>query len=62
MLVTLACTTNMLGEYIAQELALEQTLDNLEVFGERVAKTERQFMDATCSHCGEPLDKPSKAS
>jgi hypothetical protein len=37
-LVVLACGTNGLGEYIAQELVLEQTLPNLELFSERLDK------------------------
>jgi len=31
-LLTLACSTNMHGEYIAKHLAVEQTLENLEAF------------------------------
>ncbi len=38
-LIVLACETNLKGEYIAKELALEQTLENLHAFGERLAAT-----------------------
>lgn len=37
-LITLACEMNMRGEYIAKELAQEQTLENLDAFGERLHK------------------------
>lgn len=37
-LIVLACPTNIRGEYIAPELAREQTLENLDKFGERLAK------------------------
>ena len=36
LLITLACPTNYSGEYIAPELAEEQTLDNLEAFSRRL--------------------------
>ena len=35
-LVVLACGTNLNGQYIARELAEEQTLDNLEAFSARL--------------------------
>lgn len=35
-LLTFACETNVYGEYLAKELAYEQTLDGLEKFGARL--------------------------
>jgi len=37
-LLTLACPTNMNGEFIAPELAYEQTLENLDKFSDRLEK------------------------
>lgn len=37
-LIVAACPTNLQGQYIARELAREQTLDNLYAFGDRLAK------------------------
>mgnify|MGYP001566969360 CR=1 FL=1 len=37
-LLILTCPTNINGEYIAPELAEEQTLDNLYAFGERLKR------------------------
>jgi len=51
-LVTLACNVSDSGEYYARELAHRQTLDNLALFGERVANTERKYMPPECSNCG----------
>lgn len=41
-LLTLACSTNLDGEYVAEELAGpgKQTLENLNAFGRRLAATE----------------------
>lgn len=36
MLLTLACEMNRDGEYIARELAFDQSLDSLESFGDRL--------------------------
>lgn len=35
-LVILACPTNLHGQYIAPELAREQTLENLQAFSDRL--------------------------
>lgn len=35
-LIVMSCSTNQAGEYIADELAREQSLDNLERFSERL--------------------------
>jgi hypothetical protein len=37
-LIVLACPTNMYGQYIAPELAQEQTLENLDKFSDRLDK------------------------
>jgi len=37
-LITLTCSTNLNGEYIAPELAREQTLENLSAFSDRLQK------------------------
>lgn len=37
-LLTLTCPTNLAGEFVARELVHEQTLENLEAFGERLEK------------------------
>ena len=36
-LIVAACETNVAGEYVARELATEQTLENLELFSDRLA-------------------------
>ena len=36
LLVVLACKTNLKGEYVARELATEQSLTNLNAFGDRL--------------------------
>ncbi len=35
-LLVTACPTNLAGEFIAPELAQEQTLENLDAFGQRL--------------------------
>ena len=37
-ILVLACGTNLSGEYFARELAEEQTLKNLQLFSDKVAK------------------------
>lgn len=41
-LLTLACRTNHHGEYIAQELSENQTLENLYAFGARLARIDEE--------------------
>ena len=36
-LLTLVCPTNLKGQYVAQELVQEQTLENLEKFSDKLA-------------------------
>ncbi len=43
-LLVLACETNLAGEFIAKELVMEQTLDNLTAFGERLAEVHQIMM------------------
>lgn len=43
-LIVLACPTNYKGDYIAPELAREQTLENLDAFGERLAKLHDEVL------------------
>lgn len=38
-LLTLACETNILGQWLARELVFEQSLDNLQAFSNRLART-----------------------
>jgi hypothetical protein len=38
MLLTMACPTNISGEFVAPELAEEQTLERLYAFGDRLAE------------------------
>lgn len=36
LLIVLACETSVNGEYIARELATEQSIENLHAFGDRL--------------------------
>ena len=38
------------GEYVAKELAFEQTIDNLHAFGERLAAREKRFRPCNCQN------------
>ena len=44
-LLSFACRINMKGEYIARELVQEQTLENLEAFGDRLADLYSRFAE-----------------
>ncbi len=48
-LLTLACQTNLDGEYVARELVEEQTLEKLAAFGDRLAKTHAIMRQKTGS-------------
>jgi hypothetical protein len=37
-LIVLCCGTNLHGQYIAKELVMDQTLENLKAFGDRLEK------------------------
>ena len=43
-LIVLACPTNAAGQYVAEELAQEQTLENLAAFGERLEKLHDEVL------------------
>lgn len=43
-LLVLACPTNYDGEFIATELAEQQTIPNLRAFSERLKNTEECYM------------------
>lgn len=43
-LLVATCPTNHRGEFIARELAHEQTFDNLEAFGVRLERAYRDMM------------------
>lgn len=43
-LLILACSINYDGEFIASELAHEQTVSNLMSFGRRLKKLHREFI------------------
>jgi hypothetical protein len=42
-LIATACGTNLNNEYVARELAEEQTIENLLAFGDRLAETARRL-------------------
>ena len=43
-LISLACETNLDGEYIARELVHEQTIPNLRAFGDRLESIYNQYI------------------
>lgn len=56
-LLVLACPTNLKGEYVAVELAEEQTLDNLRAFGDRLDQAHKLIVergDCRCEKGGNP--------
>ena len=44
-LLTAACSTNLDGEFIADELAAEQTLHNLYEFGRRLERVHKRIIE-----------------
>jgi hypothetical protein len=59
-LIVLACETNGRGQYIARELVQDQTLENLESFGQRLAKAHDDvFVKQGRCRCG-PRTKKGK--
>ena len=42
-LLVLACGTNVDGEFVAEELAVEQSLDNLYAFGRRLKELHERM-------------------
>jgi len=69
MLITLTCPKEPNGDYIARELAGEQSLENLEAFSDRLAKghelaVEKGWCDCkgtlpkySCYHCEKEVGK-----
>jgi hypothetical protein len=53
-LLILTCPTNVNGEYVAPELATEQTLDNLYKFGERLKRGYKLLKQRTKKKGGSP--------
>lgn len=55
-LLVLACSTNYKGEYVAKELVHEQSIDNLESFGERLKSIHDEHLvprkDCRCKKKG----------
>ena len=43
-LITLACPMNSAGQYVAPELAQEQTMENLDAFGSRLKHLYNKFI------------------
>jgi hypothetical protein len=43
-LISLACETNLDGEYIARELVHEQTIPNLRAFGDRLESIYNKYI------------------
>ncbi len=43
-LLVLACSTNYKGDFIAKELMHEQTIDNLEAFGDRLNQIHNDYI------------------
>ena len=50
-LISLSCSTNLAGEYIAQELAEEQSLDNLERFSTRLDEAHDRLISTGSCRC-----------
>ncbi len=57
MLIVLACPTNMKGEYIAPELAEEQTLKNLEAFSTKLDRAHDMLKQAGRCRCSDKGEK-----
>lgn len=51
MLIVAACPMNIDGEYVARELAHEQTLENLEAFSTRLDEYHDRLVEAGCCDC-----------
>jgi hypothetical protein len=49
-LLVLACGTNNEGQFIARELVVEQTLDNLDAFGARLEETDEMLKKLKAKH------------
>lgn len=56
-LLTIACPRNLSGEYVAQELATEQTLENLYSFGDRLKTLHDKYLVGRSCKCQELISK-----
>lgn len=56
-LITLACETNLYKQHIAKELAVEQTIENLGAFGERLARTHQWMLERKAERDATPQRK-----
>ncbi|MCH7548321.1 MAG: hypothetical protein IH969_02085 [Candidatus Krumholzibacteriota bacterium] len=50
-LLVMACETNLDGEYIARELATDQSMENLIAFGKRLETVHRLFFQFHEGRC-----------
>ncbi len=46
-LLVLSCQTNIRGDFVAQELVMNQTLENLKAFGDRLANAHQWMLSKT---------------
>lgn len=44
-LLVLSCSTNLKGEFLADELVREQTLENLDAFGNRLERNHKMMQE-----------------
>lgn len=56
-LIVLTCPTNVRGEYIAPELAQEQTLENLALFSDRLQRGHDLLVKNWHCHCSHQPEK-----
>lgn len=61
-LIVLSCETNLRGEYIARELVMEQTLENLDAFSERLDRMHEILKKNGQCRCHLTPEKPAKAT
>lgn len=52
LLLTLACSTNLKGEFVARELVEQQTLENLHAFGNRLHMLYERMHKRHLPGCG----------
>ena len=51
-LIIASCGTNLTGQHIARELAVEQTLENLEAFSTRLDGIHAMLVERGACKCG----------
>ena len=59
-LLTLACSTNFDGEYIAKQLVMEQTLENLESFSAQLDRAHTLLVKSGGCRCEKKKPAPKK--